>query len=187
MSFRISVDPTVEPLSLTEVKNWLKVSATSDDDLITMLLASTRETIEDRLNIRFITQTVEQYSDRIPTSDEIQLDTFPVQSVTSVEYKTGGSYSTFSSDAYTLDTNKQPGRVYLKDSYSWPTTDAEQQAIKITYVAGFGDTAADVPTKYKTLILHAVAYAYENRMNPVQERKTYIDKLIYQHRNWTFE
>ena len=57
----------------------------------------------------------------------------------------------------------------------------------VTYVAGYGDTAADVPVKLKQLMLHMLAYEYENRMNPVNERVTYIDRLVYLHRNYRFE
>lgn len=187
MPFQVTIQPTVEPLTLTEVKAWLKVIGTSDDSLITMLLESTRQTIEDRLNLKMNTQTVVQKMDTWPKMNEFQLDMYPVQSVSAITYKATSGTATLDSDIYVLDTTSQPARVYLKDGYTWPTLKAEAEAVSITFVAGFGDEASDVPAKLKQLLLHAIAFAYENRMNPVEQRITYIDKLIYTHRNWTFE
>lgn len=188
MSFQVTIQPTVEPLTLTEVKSWLKVIGTSDDSLITMLMESTRQTIEDRLNLKMNTQTLVQKLDTWPVSStEFQLDMYPVQSVSSITYKATSGTATLDSGTYILDTTSQPARVYLKDGYTWPTLLAEPEAVTVTFVCGFGDEASDVPAKLKQLLLHAIAFAYENRMNPVQERITYIDKLIYTHRNWTFE
>jgi uncharacterized phiE125 gp8 family phage protein len=189
MATKVISAPAVEPITLTEAKNWLKVIGTADDDLITMLIESTRQSMEDALNLKMITQTVKQTRDEWPVgSVEFELDAYPVQSVTSIAYKTtSDTTQILSADSYVLDNTTQPARIYLKDGYTWPTLQAESEAVTINFVAGYGDTAADVPSKLKTLILHAIAFAYENRMNPVQERVTYIDKLVYLHRNWTFE
>jgi uncharacterized phiE125 gp8 family phage protein len=188
MSYKVTSQPAVEPVTLAEAKNWLKVIGTTDDSLITMLIESTRQTLEDRLDLKFITQTVVQKIDKWPAhSVEFNLETYPVQSVTSIEYKTGTGTATFSTDQYTADTTRQPARIYLNEGATWPTLKAEQEAVSITFVAGYGDTADDVPVKLKQLLLHLLAYAYENRMNPINERVTYIDKLVHLHRNFTFE
>lgn len=188
MYAKVTSAPAAEPITLTEAKNWLKVTGSTDDDLINRLIESTRQTLEDKLDIKFITQTITQKLDRWPKhSNEFDLLEYPVQSVTSIVYKTGDTTATFSTDAYTLDTTRQPARIYLNESYTWPTLKPEKEAVTITYVAGYGDTAADVPVKLKQLMLHMLAYEYENRMNPVNERVTYIDRLVYLHRNYRFE
>ena len=188
MYYKVTSGPAVEPITLTEAKNWLKVTGTTDDNLITQLIESTRQTLEDRLDLKFITQTIVQELDKWPLySGEFDLLAYPVQSVTSIVYKTGNTTATFSSDAYTADTTRQPARIYLNESYTWPTLKPEKQAVTVTYVAGYGDTAAEVPVKIKQLMLHMLAYEYENRMNPVNERVTYIDRLVYLHRNYRFE
>lgn len=187
MGYKVTSGPAVEPVVRDDAKNWLKVAGTSDDTLIDTLIESVRGILEGRLNLKFITQTVVQKIDSFPIGTEIALEFFPVQSITSIVYKTSTSTATFSSDAYELDTTSQPARIYLKEGYSWPTTKAEAEAVTITAVAGYGDTAADVPAELRQLILHVLAYEYENRMNPVQERRTYIDKLVYLERNWSFE
>ena len=87
MPFQVTIQPTVEPLTLTEVKSWLKVIGTSDDSLITMLLESTRQTIEDRLNLKMNTQTVVQKMDTWPKMNEFLLDMYPVQSVSAIAHE----------------------------------------------------------------------------------------------------
>lgn len=187
MAYKVTSGPAVEPVTRDEAKNWLKLSSTSDDSIVDMLIESARQVLEDRLNLKFITQTVEMRLDSFPVSPEIALEFYPVQSITSVSIKTASGSAIFSTDAYTLDTTSQPARLYLNEGYSWPTTKDEPEAVTITAVTGYGDTAADVPAKLKKLMLHAIGFEYEHRMNPVQERRTYIDKLVYLLRNWSFE
>lgn len=188
MATKVTAQPAIEPLTLTEVKTWLKIVSTADDSLLAMLLASTRQTIEDRLNLKLITQTVQQKLDRFPVGVELPLSIYPIQSVTSIVYKdSANTTQTLSADVYGVDTVSQPARIYLKDGKTWPTLSSEKDNITITLQAGFGDTTDDVPVKLKTLILHAVAFAYENRMNPIEQRRTYLDNLIYLHRNFIFE
>jgi uncharacterized phiE125 gp8 family phage protein len=188
MAYKVTIDPTTEPVTLTEAKNWLKISTSADDDLITMLIESERQILEDRLNIKLISQTIEQKSDRFPaTGSPIYLEANPVSSVTSVYYKdAAGSTAEFANTFWDLDNTSERGRIYLNDNQNYPTILNEEDAIIITYVSGYANAAA-VPDKYKKLLLHMVSFSYENRQNPIQEKRTYLDKLIKHQRITWFE
>ena len=51
------VNPAAEPLTLAETKAYLKVTTSSDDDLITSLIATVRAAAEDFLRSSLITQS----------------------------------------------------------------------------------------------------------------------------------
>ena len=91
MSYKVTIQPTEEPLTLTEAKAHLKVEVTADDTLITALIQAAREEAEQYLNLKLITQTVTEKLDCFPTYDDdniILLSAAPVVSVTSVNIKT---------------------------------------------------------------------------------------------------
>ena len=59
------------------------------------------------------------------------------------------------------------GRILVspKTGYAWPTTFQRDDAIKIEYVIGYGDAAANVPETVRHALLMLVAHYYENREN----------------------
>lgn len=188
MSYTVSVAPAVEPITTTEAKNWLKVSSSADDDIIDMLIASERQLLEDRLNLKLISQTIVQKIDKFPpSSNPIYLEANPVSSVTSIFYKdAAGSTTEWTNTNWTLDYTSERARIYLNEGGSYPTPIAEPESVIITYVAGYAN-AASVPSKYKKLLYHLIAFAYDNRQNPIQSRITYLDKLISNQRLYYFE
>lgn len=187
MAYKVTVAPAEEPLTLAEAKLWLRETGTAQNDVVTALITAERQLLEQALNVKLVSQTIEQKIDAFPYGDEvIFLDVGPVISVTSVQYKTGGTTATFSSDNYEVDTTSERPRIYLKEGSNWPVTEVEQQSGTITYLAGYASAAA-VPEKYKKLLRHLIAFSYDNRMAPVSEKMTYIDKLINQERVWYFE
>ena len=80
----------VEPLSLSEVKSYLKIDFTSDDNLINMLISGVREQIEEFTGLALIAKTIELFDEEIP--EEIKLP-YPVHSEI-VEVKFNGTVST---------------------------------------------------------------------------------------------
>ena len=93
--------PTSEPLTLTEVKNHLRIDNTDSDDELTLLLAAARSHVETRTNRQLMQATYELTLDRWPSSGVLTLRMPPLSSVTSVVYyDENGSSQTFSSDNY---------------------------------------------------------------------------------------
>lgn len=161
----VATPPAVEPVSLPEAKDHLRVSISDDDTLISGLIVGARRWCEGFRNESFITQTLELTLDEWPDDGVIELPRGPVQSVTSVEYTDeDGNTSTFAASNYVVSTASNPGRLALKRSASWPSdTLQELEAIKVTYPAGYGDSADDVPEEVKSAIKLLVGHLYENR------------------------
>ncbi len=153
--------PTVEPVSVQECKDWLRVDHSADDALILALATAARHYCEDRQNRAYCSQTWKASLDAYPAA--FSLWRSPVVSVTSVQYvDTDGATQTLSSSEYTLDALSEPGRVVPAYNASWPSIRAVPNAVTLTFVCGYG-AAADVPEIFKSAIKMYVADAYENR------------------------
>lgn len=177
--------PAVEPVSLSDAKLWAKVDDTADDDLITALIVAARESAEQFLRRSLITQTWKLAIDLSPSDcyddlgdgvydlpvsvlygglpSVIQLPKGPIQSISSVKtYDLDNTESTYSSSNYTVDTDGD--RFTLNFGSIWPANLRSAAAAIITYVAGYGDAATDVPQAIRTAILMHVQKMYDGRI-----------------------
>lgn len=180
-AYTLVTAPATEPVSLTDVKTFLRIDASTDDAILTMLIASARRMAEEYTKRAVITQTWKLVMDRLyeefdlpsgtyvlPTpflvngSQFVQLSRQPIQSVSS--FKTTDTLnvqSTLDTAVYTLDT--ATGRILLNEGYSWPIGLRCRSAVEITFVAGYGAAAA-VPDPIKQGILQHVAASYTNKV-----------------------
>jgi uncharacterized phiE125 gp8 family phage protein len=138
------------------------VSNTTGDPLLLSLITAARELVEGYTNHALITQTHRLSLDAFPNSDVINLQAHPVQSIDSFTYIDGSGASVPFAD-YTLDRDAYPARVVLNYGKSWPSTRASRNAIAITMKVGFGDTAADVPSRIRAAMKLLIGTWYENR------------------------
>lgn len=163
MKWKVLTAPTVEPWTVDEVKDYLRVDSTDDDTLIAGMLATGRSAVERSTRRALNTQTWVAYLDYFEGA-EIELPGGALQSVTSVEYyDENGALQTFSSGNYQVDTVSQPGRIVLDPDSSWPSTDDGINKVIITYVVGYGATAASVPDELRAAVLYHIAHRYEQR------------------------
>jgi len=151
---------TTEPITLTEAKNYARIDISDDDDIVTSLITAARQYCETHTNRCFVTTTRYKYYDDFP---KVMYLRAPLASVTSITYyDTDGDSQTLSSTYYDVDISREPGRVVEAYGYTWPSTYDMQNAVTVTYVAGYG-AASSVPDIIKTAIKMLVAHWYENR------------------------
>lgn len=167
---QVTVEPAIEPITLTEAKTHCRVTGTDDDTYIGTLITAAREWVEDYTGRSLITQTRTYVLDAFPYGDEtIVLPRPPLQSVTSVVYvDTAGANQTWDSANYTVDTDRDPGGIYLAYGKTWPATRSIRHAVTITYVAGYGEStdsplSTNVPQRIKQAILLIIGEMYSNR------------------------
>lgn len=189
MSYKVTIQPTEEPLLLDDVKAHLKVEVTADDTLITALIQAAREEAEQYLNLKLITQTVTEKLSCFPTyadDNMILLSAAPVVSVGSVKYQDEeDTQQTLSTDIYGLDNFDLTHNIYLKNNQSWPTVLDEKNAVELIYVVGYGG-ADDVPQLIKQAMLLMIGYWYENRTDKVRKMPTQAQWCLDNYRNYTF-
>jgi uncharacterized phiE125 gp8 family phage protein len=150
--------PAAEPCTAAEAKLASRFTAGGLDSLITdAYIPAARQACEHRTGRSLITQTVVQTAGEWP-GDEIELVRAPVQSVAHVKYRdSDGTLQTVSASWYELiiDSDTTPPVIALKPGYSWPTAGDYEDAIQITYVAGYGNAAADVPADLRAWVIAA--------------------------------
>lgn len=176
--------PSAEPVTTSEAMTWARLDDDTDSALIDQLVTAARAAAEEYLRRALITQTWKLTLDleRSMTNDrlgegfydlpitvlygglrrEVELPKGPIQSITDVTtYALDNSSSTYAPSNYFLDEAGQ--RLVLNIGAIWPANMRPRAACEITYAAGYGDTASDVPQPIKTGIMIHVASLYEQR------------------------
>lgn len=163
MAFKVATPPSSEPFTTAYVKNWLKVSVSTDDTLIDDLVKAARVWAEQVTGRALMQQTIEEYYDCLPACGVFSLTLAPVQSVTSVSFKYSGTYTAWNISNYETDLINEPGRIVKKSTSSFPTVDTlSPNVVKIVYVAGAA-SATDIPYTIRQAMLQMIAFVYENR------------------------
>lgn len=156
--------PTADPVSVAEAKSHLRVEHSDDDLLIYRLIETAVAYVDVRgaLGKAMITQTWAEWF--APNPSELVLSLGPVQSVSGISYyDTDNALQTATlSDFYVLGPSTRTV-MKPKPGYAWPTTFTRDDAIKVEYVIGYGDSYTDVPSTVRHAILMLVSHYYENR------------------------
>lgn len=192
-SLQTITPPTVEPVSLAEMKLYLRVDNAAEDAEITEMITDAREWVEERTNRRLVEQTVkwvldldwhrqgiivpeqeesfrvpERYADKLIRNGLwlIHQPTlrFPVAPVTAVSAMT---YRVGGTDVDYPDLaqvrTEFEGRIIFSPWALPPLPDEQVGALSITATCGYGPAAADVPGRYKRAIRLLCGHWYENR------------------------
>ncbi|RMF11098.1 MAG: hypothetical protein D6773_00370 [Alphaproteobacteria bacterium] len=162
-----TVAPAVTPVSLAEAKAHLNVDFADDDALITALIDAATEYFDGwsgTLGRALITQTWQQAMSAFPASVRLWLPLAPVQSITSVQYYDAADVlQTFAASNYRLQADGAGPYIELVSGASWPNVGVRDDAVIVTFVAGYGNTGADVPEPIRQAILLLIGHLYENR------------------------
>ncbi|ADK13442.1 head-tail connector protein [Clostridium ljungdahlii] len=158
MALKIITPPAVEPITLEEAKQHLRVTGSDDDIILLSMIRQAREFCEDFQNRKYITQTLEMVLDSFPNDNYISFkNCSPVQSVESVKYyDSGGREYIFDSSNYIVDTDSFVNRIVLGYCKLWPTIALQTaNAVRVRFTAGFGDKPENVPETVKwAMVLH---------------------------------
>lgn len=195
--------PATTPVSVAEVKNYLRVDDAADDTLIGILIGAAVKLLEDDLSMKFINQQWDFWADTfgerksewwdgtremarsaLQYSGELCL---PVGRIVSVDkfstYDNSDNEIAENVSNYVVDKVSKQGRLGLKMGGLWPTTVLRPiNGIQIRATLGFGATAADVPQDIKQAIMEVVGHSYENRGD--QDKMTIPDHVHQLIRSW---
>jgi uncharacterized phiE125 gp8 family phage protein len=186
MIIRRVTAPATLPITLDEVKAQLRITHDAEDTFLNGLIAAAVDYVDGQglLGRAMITQTWAQYVSQSP--GWVRLEMGPFIALVSVEYyddagvlqtATVGDFEAWLQDDFVI--------CKPKENREWPTADTRQDAIKITYTAGFG-TAADVPASLKHALLLLVSHWYQNREASIEAALKEIplgfDMLLNAHR-----
>ncbi len=191
----VKTPPTVEPITLAEAKQHLRVTFTDEDAAIQGYIRAARRNLERVYNRAFITQSLVLGLDLFARSSWLSEPLWgwqpavwaaglsvwwsalelrpPVQSITSVTYlDPSGVTQTLASSEYSFDPGAEatPGRIYPALNKTWPAVALVPNAIQIEYVAGFTKPEL-VPDDWKSAVKLYVGHLYENREQVVVDAR----------------
>lgn len=162
----VIVPPEREPVTASEVATHsrLRIETAAELQHVELLIRAARRSVELYLRRSLMTQTLRLSLDEWPAEEMLYLPHGPVQSVASVVYRPAeGVGVTWSSGAYeALVWPLEPAALLVGDA--WPAETLRARAgIEVTYVAGYGANAADVPEMFRLATLLVVGDYIENR------------------------
>lgn len=160
----ISTDSEAPTLTTATVKNYLRVSHSSDDSLIDDLVKAAILHIEHETGLSVFARTFKTVMRYFPSEREIRLNRFPITAVSSIQYNDqNGDQQTYSSSNYDVDINIKPGLIKLNKSSYWPVTDESVGNVIITFTTGYASEAA-IPLQLRQAILLLTSFYYDQRM-----------------------
>lgn len=184
---RLNTAPTVEPVTVNEMRTHMRVEDTSEDAAIIGYITEARLMIENMLGVAMIDQTWfltldawpagrERHWDGVrqghrdimkmdPSLIDVEIPRWPLSSITSINVydEDGNATAVTVADTFDTDTNSIPGRLSLKSGASWPVALRSNNAIEITYVAGYGAAASAVPADLKRAVKNMTTALYTTR------------------------
>lgn len=148
---KLIIQPSSEPVTLADVKTQLGITDANSDALIVRRIIGARRWAENYTRRSFITRTIEVRMNHF--YERIELPFSPVASIVSVKYvDDAGAIQTIAPGNYVFDDYPMVPFVRPAFNVSWPTPRAEENAVRIQYVAGYG-VATDVPEEIREAII----------------------------------
>lgn len=178
MYYELTNTPLI-PVSLSDAKDFLKVSHTKEDDLIQGLIETAVVYGEKYTARDFSIKTWDCFTnDLCLTGDAlpfIELHRSPLVSIEAIENSVSGSYVANSN--FIQKDRFGYSRLLLNGSY--PSIDS---AVAYTFKVSFTSGYSTLPEGLKTAVLEHINFLYENRGDVPSENISQIKALYKQYR-----
>lgn len=168
ISVSFSETGTIEPVTLSEIKDYCRIQGADEDNLLYMLRTGCRRELEMYLGLSIVQKEITLEYD---SAYEWELPYGPVRMIDSVTRRTGtdtlgiGEYDTLDPDDYIVQGNLfYPGYGRYVTVYTAGFIPQSQDAAYYGYtppVLGAGYFV--LPTDIKVQLLRLIAYRYEHR------------------------
>ena len=179
MALVLLAAPAIEPMAVSDAKAHLRIDTSAEDVLIASLILTSRLHIEAALGLALITQSWQLTLDTWPDGPAVALPLHPVSAITSIQTTAADGTTAPLPATATLFDPGPPARI-VRTGPSWPRITAAANGITVTFTAGFGPGATDVPAPIRQAMLLLVAHWYEHR-DPIEigEPDTAIPKAVH--------
>lgn len=186
MAYKVTVASTRGPVTNSEAKEFLRLDEDIDDLQVNSLVIAATEWAENYTGRALINRTVEQHISvgKVSSSsyssgfsvghqsmlndysspDCLELAVSPVSSFTDIKYYDDSDQeTTWSSSNYYVDLISDVPKVHMRETGIFPTNLRRANSMKLTYVAGYGNTTFSVPEPIRIAILNYMTFLYEHR------------------------
>jgi uncharacterized phiE125 gp8 family phage protein len=160
----------VEPVTVEEVKQRLRVDHVTDDAVLAGQITEAREWIERRIEKKIAQERWEFVIDAFPAA-EIRLPFGPVRSVVHIKYDDPvGDEQTVPTEDYALDNTSDVPWVFSLTG-SWPTPMDAYNAVRIQFDAG--PATGELATPLRAALYEKLKTLYDG-----EDREAVIHNLL---------
>lgn len=161
MSAYLLTPPAIEPLTLTEAKQFLRIEHNDDDTVISALIAAARTQVETAVRCALIAQTWRFVCDAWPVDGRLALKRGPLLSVAAARvFDAEGDPIVIDPEAFALDKGSS---AIAAPPWSLPVPGRSAAGIEIDVVMGFGAGAASIPETLRQAVRLLLAHWYDHR------------------------
>lgn len=155
----VSVDTDIDPLSLSDAKDFLEIGHSQDDSKIELFIKSATDVFQ-RVSGHYIDEQTRRVEwDRV--SHDITIPATPVQSISSVEILYQGSVEKSMSTGDFFLHGSNPPNIRAVETLTFP---ADRDTFRVEFVAGYS-SKSNVPDGIFEVLKRMVADLYENRVS----------------------
>jgi len=161
-------EPPVEPVSIAEAKQHLRIDAEfADDDLyLQSLITAARHYVENYVDRTLLRTQLQMKLDYFPVWD-LPLPRPPVMAdPVIVQYVSSDSSLGYQPIVYTnfrTDRDATPSVLRPQWNGTWPSVRGAENDVIISWWAGYGTTGANVPVPARHAMLLILSHWYRNR------------------------
>ncbi|QPM89378.1 head-tail connector protein [Pseudooceanicola algae] len=158
-------DPLAELITLAQAQARLRRGDGEDDGTIELVIVaalSQLDGVDGILGRALVSQGWADQLSGFPIGDRLPIVLAPVISVDSVTYFDADNVEqVLSPSAYALGHDCSGAYLRLDPNWSWPSTYDRDDAVTLSYAAGYGPAATDVPAAIRLAALDLVEHWYE--------------------------
>ena len=177
MLTRLIQGPAMLPVSLEQVKQYLRIDSDIENDLLTQLIKSATVMVENHTGRALINQIwqidIDCFDQKrlrqglaiIPSAEQkIMLPRVPFQEIEGDVVLVQGEKSSKAKNYYIT----MSGGCVIRQALQ------ENELIRVTYKAGYGDGPEDVPFSLRQAVMMVTAQLYENRLGGHKEHHSLV-------------
>jgi uncharacterized phiE125 gp8 family phage protein len=171
--------PASEPLTLSEAKDWLRVSDASEDTTITALIKSARLTVEAESRCQLIEQVWRLKLDQWPGSGVVEPLLRPLMAIDAARIFDANNVS----QSVVLSALRLDAAAGMIFTGAVPFPGRTKFGIEIDVRVGFAATANAVPEALRQALRLLVAHRFENRGDASAALPPGVSALVAPFRN----
>lgn len=160
MTAMLLAGPIKEPVTLDEIKAYLKIEADAEDDLLRAFITTARIHLEHLTSRHFVTQSWRVLIEA-PIGEQIRMPLQPITMLTSIALLNAeGDVTDLDNGALAIRSPGDPALLFNGKAL----TLQQGQRLQLDMVTGYGDEPEDVPPPLRLAIKMVVADWFEKRL-----------------------
>lgn len=176
--------PPAPAVSLTELKDHLRLTANDEDGLVAFYAAAAAQLFEAKTRRRLVQRPFRWEQPDFPGAGDglgVELPVAPVQAAgLVVQYvDAAGTLTTWGASNYLLDAVRLLPRIVPKPGVPWPAVDLDRpDGVQVTFTAGYGPTYQSVPEGMRWAVMLLAAHMFSTRTPVASATTTDVPKTL---------